>query len=155
MDNYTLFYFQFIRQNKNGDAHFWSTMYNSPLHNTWAGLAFVHVCLQHIDEIKKALGFSGVISTAHSWTGKGAQIDLLIDRNDSVINVCEMKYSKSKYTLEADEIEKMQHRVDTFVNETGTRKSIHLTMITSYGLTPNSDTSAIQSLLTMDDLFLA
>ncbi len=153
MDNYTLFYFQFVRKNKNGDSHFWSSMYNSPLHNAWAGLAFERVCLQHIDEIKKALGFSAVVSTAHSWIGKGVQIDLLIDRNDSVINVCEMKYAKSKYALYADEAEKMQHRVDVFAKETGTQKSINLTMITSYGLTADSDVSSIQSQVTMDDLF--
>lgn len=153
MDNYTLFYFQFVRRNKNGDRHFWSSMYNSPVHNTWAGLAFERVCLQHLDEIKRALGFSAVISTAHSWTGKSAQIDLLIDRSDNVINICEMKYCKSKYALGADEIEKMQHRVDTFVSETCTRKSINLTMVTSYGLTADSDTSSIQIQVTMDDLF--
>lgn len=153
MDNYTLFYHQFIKSNKNGDSHFWSSMYNSPLHNTWAGLAFERVCLQHIEQIKKALGFFGVISTAHSWTGKGAQIDLLIDRNDNVINICEMKYSKGKYALGNEEIQRMQNRVNTFMEETNTMKSIHLTMITSYGLTEDSDTSTIQSQLTMNDLF--
>lgn len=153
MDNYTLFYFQFILKNKNGDNHFWTSMYNSPLHNAWGGLAFERVCLQHLNEIKKALGFSAVISTAHSWTGKTAQIDLIIDRNDSVINVCEMKYSKSPYYLDAREIEKIQHRIDSFINETGTKKSVNLTLITSYGITAGSDTSYIQSMVTMDDLF--
>ncbi|MGM9868907.1 MAG: ATP-binding protein [Sodaliphilus sp.] len=153
MDNYTLFYFRFIRQNENGDKWFWSSMYNSPLHNTWAGLAFERVCLQHLDQIKKALGFGAVISTAHSWASRGAQIDLLIDRNDNVINVCEMKYSKGKYALKDEDIEKMQNRVNRLQEETGTTKTIHQTLITSYGLTPGSDTHTIQSMLTMDDLF--
>lgn len=153
MDNYTLFYFQFIKSNKNGDTHYWTSMYNSTLHNTWAGLAFERVCLQHIEQIKQGLGFSGVISTAHSWTGANAQIDLLIDRNDNIINVCEMKYSKGKYALDDTEISKMQNRVNCFMKESNTSKSIHLTMITSYGLTESSDTSMIQSQLTMDDLF--
>lgn len=153
MDNYTLFYFQFIRKNRNGDKHFWTTMYNSPLHNTWAGLAFERVCLQHIDQIKTALGFIGVVSSAHSWTGEGVQIDLLIDRSDNVINICEMKYSKGKYALSEEEAMKMQNRVNVFTSATGTTKSIHLTMITSHGLTPDSDTSGIQSQLTLDDLF--
>lgn len=153
MDNYTLFYFQFILHNKNGDKHFWTSMYNSPLHNNWAGLAFERVCLEHLEQIKKALGFAAVISTAHSWTTQGAQIDLLIDRNDGVINVCEMKYSKGKYALDSDEIEKMQNRIIRLQEETGTTKTILQTLITSYGLTPGSDTHTIHSLLTMDDLF--
>jgi uncharacterized protein len=153
MDNYTLFYFQFITQNKNGDNNYWTSMYNSPLHNTWAGLAFERVCLQHIEQIKAGLGFSGVISTAHSWSNPKAQIDLLIDRNDGIINLCEMKYSKGKYALDTAELQRMQNRVDTFIAESGTDKAIHLTLITSNGVAESSDISAIHSLLTMDDLF--
>lgn len=153
MDNYTLFYFQFVTHNTNGDRTFWTSMYNSPLHNSWAGLAYERVCLQHLDQIKKALGFNAVISTAHSWTAPGVQIDLLIDRNDGVINVCEMKYCKGKYALDAEEMERMQHRIDRLQEETQTTKAILLTLITSYGVTPTSDTHAIHSMLTMDDLF--
>lgn len=153
MDNYTLFYFQFVKQNKNGDKAFWTSMYNSTLHNTWAGLAFERVCLQHLEQIKKSLGFSAVISTAHSWTGSGAQIDLLIDRNDDFINVCEMKYYKGKYPLTSEEVDKMQNRINALQQQTGTTKSINLTLITSYGVTSGSDTYTIQSMLTMDDLF--
>lgn len=153
MDNYTLFYFQFILKNKNGDRNFWTSMYNSTLHNTWAGLAFERVCLQHLEQIKRALGFGAVISTAHSWTASGAQIDLLIDRNDNTINVCEMKYSKGKYALDAQEMANMQNRVDTLQAETGTQKTILLTLITSNGVSDGSDTHSIQNMLTMDDLF--
>ena len=154
MDNYTLFYFQFVKQNKNGDKAFWTSMYNSTLHNTWAGLAFERVCLQHLEQIKIGLGFSAVISTAHSWTGSGAQIDLLIDRNDDFINVCEMKYYKGKYPLTSEELAKMQNRINVLQQETGTTKSINLTLITTYGVTPGSDTHSIHSMLTMDDLFI-
>lgn len=153
MDNYTLFYFQFVKQNKNGDRHFWTSMYNSPLHNTWAGLAFERVCLQHLEQIKTALGFAAVVSTAHSWQVAGAQIDLLIDRNDGIINVCEMKYCKGKYTLTTEEMEKMQYRVNRLQEETATSKTIMQTLITTYGLTSVSDTHAIQAQLTLDDLF--
>lgn len=153
MDNYTLFYFQFIRQNKNGDRSFWTSMYNSTLHNTWAGSAFKRVCLQHIEQIKNALGFGAVVCTAHSWSAEGVQIDLVIDRNDNIINVCEMKYSKGKYALGSEEIEKMQHRVNKLQEVTGTTKTIHQTLITSYGLTAESDTHTIQSVLDMDELF--
>lgn len=153
MDNYTLFYFQFIKKNKNGDKTFWTSMYNSALHNNWSGLAFERVCLQHLEQIKKGLGFGGVISTAHSWRSPNAQIDLLIDRNDDIINICEMKYSKGKYALDAEEIQKMQNRVDCFQRETETNKSIHLTLVTSNGITEGSDTHHIHSILTMEALF--
>lgn len=154
MDNYTLFYFQFVKQNKNGDKSFWSSMYNSNLHNTWAGLAFERVCLQHLDQIKNGLGFSAVIATAHSWISPGAQIDLLIDRSDDFINVCEMKYYKGKYPLTSQELDKMQNRINALQQETKTSKSINLTLITSYGVTPGSDIHNVHSMLTMDDLFL-
>ena len=154
MDNYTLFYFQFVRRNENGDRHFWTSMYNSPLHNTWAGIAFERVCLQHLEQIKRGLGFEAVICTAQSWSTPGDQIDLIIDRNDDVINVCEMKYSKGAYALDAAELANMQHRVDAFQQETQTKKSIHLTLITAAGVTASSDTHSIQSMLTMDALFL-
>ena len=154
MDNYTLFYFQFNKKNENGDKNFWSSMYNSTLHNSWAGLAFERVCLQHLEQIKKGLGFGAVISTAHSWRCTDAQIDLLIDRNDDIINICEMKYSKSKYALDADEIERMQHRVDAFQKTTKTNKSINLTLITSNGVTEGSNTNSIHSMITMEQLFL-
>lgn len=153
MDNYTLFYFQFILKNKNGDRNFWTSMYNSSLHNTWAGLAFERVCLQHLEQIKRALGFGAVVSTAHSWTASGAQIDLLIDRSDNTINVCEMKYSKGKYALDTQEMANMQNRVDTLQAETETQKTILLTLITSNGVSNGSDTHCIQNMLTMDDLF--
>ena len=94
-----------------------------------------------------------VISTAHSWTGSGAQIDLLIDRNDDFINVCEMKYYKGIYPLTSEEVDKMQNRINALQQQTGTTKSINLTLITSYGVTSGSYTYTIQSMLTMDDLF--
>lgn len=160
MDNYTLFYFKFIQQNVNGDQHFWTSQQPTAVHDTWAGLAFERVCLQHLEQIKKALGFSAVISTAHSWihkpkdkNDKGVQIDLLIDRNDDVINVCEMKYSKDLYIIDAEEDMRLRRRVSTFQRETGTKKAIHLTMITTYGLQPGGYADDIHSQVTMDDLF--
>lgn len=155
MDNYTLFYFQFVKKNQNGDKTFWTSMYNSTLHNNWSGLAFERLCLQHLEQIKKGLGFGGVISTAHSWRSAGAQIDLLIDRNDDIINICEMKYSKGKYALDAEEIQRMQNRVDVFQSETETNKSINLVLVTSNGVTDGSDVHNVHSVLTMETLFLS
>ena len=160
MDNYTLFYFKFIMQNVNGDRHFWSSQSSTALHDIWAGLAYERVCLQHLEQIKKALGFSAVISTAHSWVYKpkdgtetGVQIDLLIDRNDDVINLCEIKYCQDVYVIDREEDRKLRHRMAIFKRESRTRKAVHLTMITSYGLKHGGYADEVQSEVTMDDLF--
>ena len=91
-DNYTLFYFKFIRQNTNNDEHFWSVSIDSATHRAWSGLAFERLCMAHTQQIKAGLGISGVLSNIYSWrkeadeNGEGAQIDLLIDRNDQVVD---------------------------------------------------------------------
>ena len=160
MDNYTLFYYKFIAENKYNDEHFWTSMQQTSLYNSWAGLAFERVCLQHLEQMKKALGISAVISTAHSWTfkpmgneTKGVQIDLLIDRNDGVINLCEMKYANAEYVLDMEEDQRLRQRIATFVQETKTKKAVHLTMVTTYGLKPGGYSNDVQSQITMDDLF--
>ena len=164
--NYTLFYFDFISENVNGDEHFWSSQSSTSIHAGWAGRAFERVCMQHVAQIKAALGFSAVISSAHSWqykgqkdpvTGKtihkGAQIDLLIDRNDDTINLCEMKYSKGEYAIEKDESIKIRNRVEAFRKVIGEKRTIHVTIITANGLKRNCYWNDIQSEVTLDDLF--
>ena len=166
IDNYTLFYFDFIRENVNGDEHFWTSQAGSSIHAGWAGRAFERVCMQHVSQIKDALGFSAVVSSVHSWSykgekdpvsgktiHKGAQIDLLIDRNDDTINLCEMKYTNAEYTITEEEDEKIRNRIEAFVRETETEKTVLLTMITSFGLTPGGYSNDIHCQLTMADLF--
>ncbi len=162
MDNFTLFYFKFMQENTNGNPHFWTSSLNTSTHNTWAGLAFERVCLQHLSQIKAALGFAAVISTAHSWTFKpksddsdqlGVQIDLLIDRNDEVINLCEMKYCNDVYSIDKNEDEKLRHRQAVFIRESKTKKAVQLTMITTYGLAKGGYSDDIQNQVRMEDLF--
>ena len=163
MDNYTLFYFDFIKNNRNGDEHFWTSSIDTPLHNSWAGRAFERVCLQHLPQIKAALGFSAVISSAHSWVyrpakdaesgAKGAQIDLLIDRNDMTINLCEMKYSSAPYVITEEEDLRIRNRRAMFIRATGTRKTVLLTMITTYGLALGGYSGDIPCQVTMKELF--
>ena len=84
---------------------------------------------------------------------KGAQIDLLIDRNDDTINLCEMKYSNAPYVITEEEDMKIRSRKAAFIRETGTEKTVLITMITSYGLAPGGYSDDIQCQLTMSDLF--
>ena len=161
IDNYTLFYFQFIQKNHLMDEHFWTTSQNSPIYHAWSGLAFERVCLQHVPAIKNALGISGVLTNVYSWRQKadeasgipGVQIDSLIDRNDQVVNLCEMKFSKAEYTITKDYDMSLRQKLEIFRIGTNCRKAIHLTMVTTYGLAHNAYAETVQNSIIMDDLF--
>ena len=158
IDNYTLFYFKFIQQNENNDEHFWSASIDSAMHRAWSGLAFERLCMAHTQQIKVALGISGVLSNVYSWrkeadeTSDGAQIDLLIDRNDQVINLCEMKYSLSEYAIDAEYEQKLRNKKSAFIDATNTRKAVHLTMVTTFGIKANAHSGIVQNEVKLDDL---
>lgn len=161
IDNFTLFYFKFMEGRKNTDTNYWSKIQMAPIFNTWSGLAFERLCLLHSEQIKKALGISGVITNEYSWRTAatdehpGAQIDLLIDRSDKAINLCEIKYSDGPYTIDKKYMENLRNKAALFRQLTKTRKGIALTMITSSGLVKNSySMNSIHSQITADDLFV-
>ena len=159
IDNYTLFYFKFIQQNENNDEHFWSASIGSAMHRAWSGLAFERLCMAHTQQIKAALGIAGVLSNVYSWrkeadeTSNGAQIDLLIDRKDQVINLCEMKYSLSEYAIDAEYEQKLRNKKSAFIDATNTRKAVHLTMVTTFGIKANAHSGIVQNEITLEDLF--
>ena len=160
IDNFTLFHFQFVK-NSLGDENFWTDLNRSPQKNTWFGLAFERLCLWHIPQIKKALGITGIATNISSWhTPKneehpGAQIDLLIDRKDDTINLCEMKFSDGLYHLDKTESEKLGRRIQVFKQVTKTTKAIHTTLVTTVGLDHNEYWNDIQSTISLEDLFVA
>lgn len=160
IDNFTLFYYAFMVQNGTSNPHFWTSNLGKPIYNTWAGLAFEKVCILHLEQIKKALGFNAVISSAHSWFyrpkngEKGVQIDLLIDRTDNVINLCEIKFCKTKYKLTEEEYNRIETRRQTFIDQTQTSKSVVLTMITTNGILMGNFANEIQSQLSLNQLFI-
>ena len=159
IDNYTLFYFKFIQQNENNDEHFWSASIDSAMHRAWSGLAFERLCMAHTQQIKATLGIAGVLSNVYSWrkeadeTSDGAQVDLLIDRKDQVINLCEMKYSLSEYAIDAEYEQKLRNKKSAFINATNTRKAVHLTMVTTFGIKANVHSGIVQNEVKLDDLF--
>lgn len=157
MDFYTLFYFKYIKANQYNDEHFWTNSLDTPKHNAWAGYSFEMLCLHHVKNIKAALGITGVQSLVSSWRSKvsekGAQIDLVIDRKDQTINLCEMKYAVQPYSLSKKEEEQLQVRKMDFVEETKTRKAVHWTMVTTFGIKHNMYSDRIQSEVTLEDLF--
>ena len=159
IDFYTLFYFRFIQNNPINDEHFWSKSIGTGEYNNWCGLAFERLCLLHSRQIKTKLGISGIISSEYAWwTGqkdgkRGAQIDLLIDRNDGVINLCEMKYTKVPFQIDADYEANLLNKRTRFIETTHTPKAILITMVCSQGLGHNSYAEEIQSQVTGGDLF--
>lgn len=160
MDCFTLFYFKFLKSQPT-DEHFWTNQINTPLVNTWMGLAFERVCMEHIEQIKVKLGISGVLTEVNSWYCKadldngvfGSQIDMLIVRKDQVINLCEMKYSQSEYTITEKVDRNIRNKISDLITVSGTKYAIYPTIITTYGLVENSYSQEVQSVVTIDDLF--
>jgi hypothetical protein len=160
VDFYTLFYFKIILENRRHDPNFWSKCVGSSLYSNWCGLAFERVCLAHIPQIKQSLSIGGVTTNEYSWytrksdTHPGAQIDLLLDRADQTINLCEIKYTAGgDYTLNEEEEAKILNRRERFLEATGTKKAIHMTLITTNGLTRNSHSDIFQNTVTSNALF--
>ena len=157
-DFFTLFYFNFMSDNKFNDEHYWTNFIENARHRAWSGYAFEQVCLSHLLQIKWKLGIAGVLTNTASWrsneTDTGAQIDLLIERNDKVINICEMKYAQEQFVIDKKQDENLRNKRAAFKYETKTRKAVHLTMITTYGVKRNEYWGHIQSEVTMDDLFI-
>jgi AAA+ ATPase superfamily predicted ATPase len=157
VDFFTLFYLNFIRGNKNNDEHFWTNFGDNAQHRAWSGYAFEQVCLAHIRQIKHKLGISGVLTNVASWrtqnSQQGAQIDLLIDRKDEVVNICEMKYANTKFVIDKKYEQNLRNKREAFLQETKTRKTLHLTMVTTYGVKQNEYSGIIQSEIKMNDLF--
>ncbi|HVW99620.1 MAG TPA: hypothetical protein VHA52_04140, partial [Candidatus Babeliaceae bacterium] len=156
VDVYSLFYLKWIRGSSPLDINTWINGLDSPAQRAWSGYAFEQICLSHIDAIKKGLGISGVQTQSSAWKSKeaerGAQIDLLIDRRDYVINLCEIKFSMGTFTVDKAYAESLRNKIAAFKTETGTRKAIYLTFITTYGLTKNSYSAMVQNELSMDVL---
>jgi uncharacterized protein len=157
-DFYSLFYFKFIKSNRVLDTDFWLSSLDNPEVRTWSGYAFEQICLSHLSAIKKALGISGIQTISSAWLGsydnQKAQIDLVIDRRDHVITICEMKFSIHPFIIEKKYADDLRTRIGIFKQSTGTSKAIFLTFITTFGLVKNEHAmSLVQNSFTMDILF--
>ncbi len=167
IDEYSLFYLKWQQQAKDAnlrarDDKFWITVFNSPAGRVWAGYAFEMLCLKHLSNIKEALGISGILTSASGWIYKtpkgskkrGVQIDLLIDRADNCINLCEIKYSDEEFTISKAYDKELREKKSVFISQSKTKKSLFLTFIAPYGIKKNAgyfETADVT--LTMDDLF--
>ncbi len=157
-DFYSLFYLKFVKGIDFDDKNSWLDRLDNLEVRAWSGYAFEQVCRAHLPQIKQALGISGIQSSASTWQGTDgesqAQIDLVIDRRDHAINLCEMKFSINTFVIDKVYAEELRRKVGVFKTATDTRKSVFLTFITTFGLAKNDYAgSLVQKSLTMDVLF--
>ena len=149
---------KFIKNSSDLDKDFWLNAIDDPQVRAWSGYAFEQVCLMHLDQIKQALGISGIQTRSSAWIGEAegqkAQIDLVIDRRDQVINLCEMKFSLRAFNIDKQYAEELQTKISVFKTATKTQKAIFLTLVTTFGLQQSSAAMGlVQNDLTMDILF--
>jgi len=158
-DFYTLFYYKFIAKDQSGDEQWWSNNFRSHSVVSWMGNAFELVCLRHTPQIKKALGISGMSTSISSWrkkgdgASKGAQIDLIIDRADRMVNLCEMKFSQEPFVISNDYEQTLRDRMAIFRESTKCNKSFLNTFVTTMGVADGKHKSIVDSEVVMNDLF--
>lgn len=155
-DLFTLFHLTFSKKLTTED--YWEQHLNTPIVNVWQGLAFEHVCMVHISQIRHTLGLDKIAVEYYSWRSTEtprAQVDMIIERADRLINLCEIKYSPSEYVITAEEDRRMRNRIAAFVRETKAKSGILPTWITTFGLFNNEYSASINHKITMNDLFVA
>lgn len=159
-DLYSLFYLKFIQPNKGGGEKIWEQLAQQSTYAAWSGYAFETICMAHISQIKKALGISGVYTRHSAWKFRGddalpgAQIDLIIDRADQIIHLCEAKFTKDNYALTNDYAARLRLKKSIFKQATQTKKALFTTLLTTYPALQNKYyLEEIDSEITMDKLF--
>lgn len=158
IDNFCLFWLKYVEPNQD-DVSFVNDNFTSDIMKAWRGVAFEHVCWQHVPQIKRALEIGGVKTSVSAWnvagddTKIGAQVDMLIIRDDNIVNLCEMKFCSSVYTIDKEEETKMLHRVEMLKNTLSSKQKVHLTLITTFGLTYGKHSGKVQKVVICDELF--
>ena len=158
IDNFCLFWLKYVEANQK-DNTFVNDNFASGIMNAWRGIAFEQVCWSHILQIKRALEIGGVKTSISTWNVKdndtkaGAQVDLLIFRNDNIVNMCEMKFCSTPYSIDKEEECKMQNRVESLRQTLSIKKKVHLTLITTYGLLQGKHSGKVQKVITCNELF--
>ncbi len=153
IDFFTLFHLKFMANASIFDENFWINIINTPSYLSWSGYAFELVSLHHVAEIKKALGINGILTRTSAWYSKEAQIDLVIDRNDQVVNIIEIKFSTSAYLITKKYDEVLRNKIAIFSKENKEHKAIWLVMLSTYGLQQSPYNGLVNNSLTMDIFF--
>jgi len=157
IDYYTHFYFDFGAK-KVKDSEYWSHMLNTPAQNTWYGLAFERVCMDHVPQILHSIGIDRIQTDYYSWRSENStpksQIDLIIDRADGIITICEMKYSGDAFQMTQLEADRIIKRLNNYISENPRRKGVQTVLVTTIGLKQGKNADVIQGVAILDDLFM-
>ncbi len=161
MDFYTLFYYKFIAHDTSKNEQWWTTHLESASVRAWMGISFETLCMAHHQQIKKALGIDRIGTSIAAWhcapneaeNLPGAQIDMIIERADRLIHLCEMKFSQKKFNITADYEDKLRERMWLFDLKTHNTKPLVHTFVTTYGVANPLAHSIVHSEVPMDDLF--
>lgn len=157
-DPFCLFYLDQV-EGRNRKANFWQDHENQNVLNTWRGRAFENACLFHVDQIKSAMGVRGIASENAPWTmrgmdgEKGMQIDLIINRSDRVVNLCEMKFVANEFSVKGDYELKLRERLQWMIEHLSRRHNVQMTLVTTFGLKYGMHSSVFQRVVTLDSLF--
>lgn len=151
-DQYILFYKNFVEKHQK-TSNYWQNNINTPQWYTWAGLAFELTCYNHIQHIKRALGIEAVQSDTYVWSNKNAQIDLIIDRRDRVINLVEIKFSDKEYSITQEYEKQIRNKLSVYQETFPSTKSIWFVLMTTFGLKSKVNSSMFQNVLEMKILF--
>lgn len=170
IDQFSLFHLHFIKGQSAFTKDYWLKLIGTGAYNAWSGYAFEMVCLHHVDQIVEGLGISGTINKPCSWVYRptkalkerdnvddnlktGSQIDLLIDRNDKTITVCEMKYSDGEYEIDKAYDKYVQERLRRFKDVEKTTKTLQVAYVTPHGLYNNMYARKVKKQITAEHLF--
>ncbi|MEM0993481.1 MAG: ATP-binding protein [Bacteroidota bacterium] len=160
-DEYSLFYLQFIEKNRKEGAKTWQHLSQTQTYKIWTGYAFESLCMKHLAQMKKSLDIAGVYTTSSSFQKQGndqeqgAQIDLLLDRKDGVINLFEMKFHHQAFTLSKSYAQDLKRKMGVFEASSSAKKQLFWTLVTAHGLKANEHSlGLIDQVLTLDDLFV-
>ena len=159
IDPFCLFYLKFVHTRKEMDPEFWMHNVTSASINSWRGFAFEEICFNHVDKIKKALNILGVSSRQSGWAvigdddTEGGQIDLLIERKDNVVNMCEMKFYSELITISKAYHAKLVHRQNLLMKNLSRKTVVLPVLVTTEGLAYNEYSGIFQNVVIIDDLF--
>jgi len=157
IDFFVLFSLRFVREAQSPSQMFWQENQFSPAIYAWRGLTFEEVCWNHQRQLKEALGIASVRTEIEPWRSResapGAQVDLVIQRSDRHLHLCEMKFMEKPWRMDADDELAIRTKVADFIEETGYPHPVHPTLISSYGVKDNAHSRLFLHILTMDILF--
>lgn len=165
IDEYTLFYFNWIEPVKNTllgrgiKKNYWTSIQSTPEWYNWSGYAFEAVCYKHLVQISDALNMHPT-AISNTWkyvptkntNQQGAQIDLLFDRKDNAVTLCEIKYTKKAFEINKSYATQLHQRAEIFKNVTRTKKQIFWALISANGLKKNKYSEIINNVVTLEEL---